>query len=175
MAEPARELLERLALAAVGAVALTAERLDELAGELSERGGMGRDEARQLLEDSLTRWRGDATRLGERAGESLHDLFARLGLVTRDELDELELRVAQLEHRLRLVEGPRIAHPRPRQAQPVPQHAGFSIRPSGNTETAWACNMGAWRSLRSATSGASPRSPRSRSGTGSGTSSRPTS
>jgi polyhydroxyalkanoate synthesis regulator phasin len=110
MAEPARELLEKLALAAVGAVALTAERLDELAGELSERGGMGRDEARQLLEDSLTRWRGDATRLGERAGESLHDLFARLGLVTRDELDELELRVAQLEHRLRLLEsGPRLA------------------------------------------------------------------
>jgi polyhydroxyalkanoate synthesis regulator phasin len=104
MAEPARELLEKLALAAVGAVALTAERLDELAGELSERGGMGRDEARQLLEDSLMRWRGDATRLGERAGESLHDLFAKLGLVTRD---ELELRVAQLEHRLRLVEGPR--------------------------------------------------------------------
>jgi BMFP domain-containing protein YqiC len=27
--------------------------------------------------------------------------------VTRDELDELELRVAQLEHRLKLLEGPR--------------------------------------------------------------------
>jgi polyhydroxyalkanoate synthesis regulator phasin len=104
MAEPAREVLERLALAAVGAVALTAERLDELAGELSERGGMGRDEARQLLEDARTRWRGDATRCGERAGESLHDLFTRLGLVTRQELEELELRVAQLEHRLRLLE-----------------------------------------------------------------------
>jgi polyhydroxyalkanoate synthesis regulator phasin len=104
MAEPAREVLERLALAAVGAVALTAERLDELAGELSERGGMGRDEARQLLEDARTRWRGDATRFGERAGESLHDLFTRLGLVTRQELEELELRVAQLEHRLRLLE-----------------------------------------------------------------------
>jgi polyhydroxyalkanoate synthesis regulator phasin len=110
MAEPARDVLERLALAALGAVALTAERLDELAGELSERGGMGRDEARQILEDTRTRWRGDATRLGERAGESLHDLFVRLGLVTREELEEVELRVAQLEHRLRLVEGkPKLA------------------------------------------------------------------
>jgi polyhydroxyalkanoate synthesis regulator phasin len=98
-------LVERLALAAVGAVALTAERLDELATELGDRGGMGRDEARQLLEDARTRWRGDATRLGERAGESLHDLFGWLGLVTRAELDELELRVAQVEHRLRLLEG----------------------------------------------------------------------
>jgi polyhydroxyalkanoate synthesis regulator phasin len=106
MAEPA-DALERLALAAVGAVALTAERLDELAGDLGERGGITRDEARQVLEDALTRWRGDATRLGERASEGLAGLLRQLGLVTREELDELELRVAQLEHRLRLVEGPR--------------------------------------------------------------------
>ena len=38
---------------------------------MSERGGMRRDEARQLLEDAVTRWRGDAARFGERAGESL--------------------------------------------------------------------------------------------------------
>src|SRR5205085_10282040 len=55
-----RQLLERIALAAVGAVALTAERAEALADELAERGGMQRDEARQLVEDSMTRWRGDA-------------------------------------------------------------------------------------------------------------------
>ncbi len=107
MAEPARDTLERLALATIGAVALTAERLDELALDLAERGGMRRDEARQVLEDALTRWRGDRARFGERAGESLSGVARQLGLVTREELDELELRVAQLEHRLRLVEGPR--------------------------------------------------------------------
>src|SRR5581483_2696121 len=99
--------LERLALAAVGAVALTAERLEELAGDLAERGGMRRDEARQLLEDSVTRWRGDAARLGERAGESLASVARQVGLVTREEVEELELRLAQLEHRLKLLEGPR--------------------------------------------------------------------
>ena len=107
MSEGQPDVLERLALAAVGAVALTAERLDELAGDLSERGGMRRDEARQLLEDAITRWRGDATRLSERASDSVAGLLRQVGLVTRDEIDELELRVAQLEHRLRLVEGPR--------------------------------------------------------------------
>jgi BMFP domain-containing protein YqiC len=43
-------------------------------------------------------------RLGERTGAGLSGLFRELGLVTRDELEELELRVAQLEHRLRLLE-----------------------------------------------------------------------
>ena len=110
MAEPGkgdRDVVERLALAAVGVVSLTAERIEELAGELSERGGMRRDDARQLLEEAVTRWRGDAARFGERAGEGLAGIARQVGLVTREEMDELELRVAQLEHRLRLLERPR--------------------------------------------------------------------
>jgi len=108
MDEPA-DALKRLALAFVGAVALTAERADELADALSERGGMSKDEVRGWIDDATTRWRGDAVRVGERAGATLQGALRELGLVTRDEWDDLELRVAQLEHRLRLVE----SRPRP--------------------------------------------------------------
>jgi polyhydroxyalkanoate synthesis regulator phasin len=100
MDEPVR----RLALALVGAVALTAERADELADSLATRGGMSRDEVRGWIDDATTRWRGDAVRVGERAGATMNGVLRELGLVTREEWDELELRVAQLEHRLRLVE-----------------------------------------------------------------------
>src|SRR5215204_4879488 len=100
MDEPA-DALKRLALAFVGAVALTAERADELADALSERGGMSKDEVRGWIDDATTRWRGDAVRVGERAGATLQGALRELGLVTRDEWDDLELRVAQLEHRLR--------------------------------------------------------------------------
>jgi polyhydroxyalkanoate synthesis regulator phasin len=106
------EALKRLALAVVGAVALTADRADELADTLAERGGLRRDEVRGWIDDATTRWRGDAVRVGERAGATLHGALRELGLVTRDEWDELELRVAQLEHRLRLVESrPRAVPP----------------------------------------------------------------
>jgi len=111
MDEPA-ETLKRLALAVVGAVALTADRADELADMLAERGGLSRDEVRGWIDDATTRWRGDAVRVGERAGATFHGALRELGLVTRDEWDELELRVAQLEHRLRLVESrPRAVPP----------------------------------------------------------------
>ena len=100
MDEPVR----RLALALVGAVALTAERADELADSLAERGGMSRDEVRGWIDEATTRWRGDAVRVGEKAGATLQGALRELGLVTREDWDELELRVAQLEHRLRLVE-----------------------------------------------------------------------
>ena len=96
--------LRRLATAALGAVALTAERADELAESLAERGGMQKEEVRAWIEDATTRWRGDAVRVGERAGATLHAVLRELGLVTRADWEDLELRVAQLEHRLRLVE-----------------------------------------------------------------------
>jgi polyhydroxyalkanoate synthesis regulator phasin len=116
MAEPdrgVRELAEQAALAAVGAVALTAQRLESLAEELVDRGALRRDEARSLVDDLAARWRGDATRVTERTAENLHGFLHQLGLVTRNEYDELELRVAQLEHRLRLLENAQPAAPPP--------------------------------------------------------------
>jgi polyhydroxyalkanoate synthesis regulator phasin len=101
---PVRELVERLLLAGVGAVTLTAERAEVLAEELAEKGGLRKDEARTLVEDATARWRGEAGRMGERASVALESLFGELGLVTKDEVEELELRIAQLEHRLRLLE-----------------------------------------------------------------------
>jgi polyhydroxyalkanoate synthesis regulator phasin len=84
MAEPGSDSLERL-------LALLGPRLDE---------------ARSLFDDLTSRWRGDAVRVGEGSKRRAQDFARELGLVTRDELDELELRVAQLEHRLRLLEEP---------------------------------------------------------------------
>jgi polyhydroxyalkanoate synthesis regulator phasin len=98
------DALERVGLAALGAVALTAERADALADELARTGGIRREEARELIEQTTHRWRGEALRLSERAGAGLEGFFQQLGLVPRSELENLELRVAQLEHRLRLVE-----------------------------------------------------------------------
>ena len=66
--------------------------------------GLRLDEARSLFDDVTSRWRGDALRVGEGSKRRVQDLAREVGLVTRDEWDELELRVAQLEHRLRLLE-----------------------------------------------------------------------
>ncbi len=60
----------------------------------------------ELLAELPARVRGTRARFSEQAVGALRSLVEELNLVTRDELDELELRVAQLEHRLRLLEGP---------------------------------------------------------------------
>jgi polyhydroxyalkanoate synthesis regulator phasin len=107
MAEPGKEprdLLGQVLLAGIGAAALTADRVEELVDALTKRGGVQKDEARAAIDDVVSRWRGDATRATERAGAGLHGILREAGLVLRSEYEELELRVAQLEHRLKLVE-----------------------------------------------------------------------
>jgi polyhydroxyalkanoate synthesis regulator phasin len=61
----------------------------------------------ELLGELPARMRGGRTRMTEQAVSALRSLVDELNLVTRDDLDELELRVAQLEHRLRLLEAQR--------------------------------------------------------------------
>ena len=99
-----RGILEQLLLAGIGWASLTAEAADELADDLARRVGIERDEMRAAVRDALTSWRRDASRLGMQSGEARERALARLGLVRRDEYDDLVLRVAQLEHRLRLLE-----------------------------------------------------------------------
>ena len=102
--EPSRDSLEQLLLAGVGVVALTADRVEDLVDSLVKRGGVQRDEARSAVEDAVNRWRGDATRVTERAGAGMQGVLRELGIVLRSEFEELELRLSQLEHRLRLLE-----------------------------------------------------------------------
>ena len=62
------------------------------------------DAIEELILELPARVRGSRAKLSEQALGALHALVDDLNLVSRDELDELELRVAQLEHRLRLLE-----------------------------------------------------------------------
>jgi BMFP domain-containing protein YqiC len=58
----------------------------------------------ELVVELPARLRGSRARLSDSAVGAVRALVEELDLVTRDEFDELELRVAQLEHRLRLME-----------------------------------------------------------------------
>jgi polyhydroxyalkanoate synthesis regulator phasin len=105
-----REVVERLVAAATGSVALTADRAEALVDALAERGGMRREDARSVVDELTTRWRGEALRVSEAAQAWSRSTLRAAGAVSRDEVEELELRLSQLEHRLRLLE----AEPRER-------------------------------------------------------------
>jgi polyhydroxyalkanoate synthesis regulator phasin len=97
--------LEQLLLAGVGWASLTAEAIDEISDELARRVGVDPARMRGAVRDTLAGWRKEleAGSAGRRA-EISDRMLAKLGLASREELDELALTVAQLDHRLRLLE-----------------------------------------------------------------------
>jgi polyhydroxyalkanoate synthesis regulator phasin len=60
--------------------------------------------ARNVAEALLGWAREESGRVGERASENVGAVLRELGFVTQSEHEQLELRVAQLEHRIRLLE-----------------------------------------------------------------------
>jgi len=75
---------------------------------MAERGSsrLFLDAVEELIAELPSRARGGKERLSEQAIGALRSLTEELDLVRREDLEELELRVAQLEHRLKLLEGP---------------------------------------------------------------------
>jgi BMFP domain-containing protein YqiC len=59
---------------------------------------------RQLVEEIGAQLRAGAEKLGDLPQETGERMARELGLVTREEWDALELRLAQVEHRLKLLE-----------------------------------------------------------------------
>ncbi|HUP31918.1 MAG TPA: hypothetical protein VM184_02710 [Gaiellaceae bacterium] len=61
---------------------------------------------RQLIEELGAQLRSGVEKLGDLPQETGERLARELGLVRREEIESLELRLAQLEHRLKLLERP---------------------------------------------------------------------
>ena len=99
-ARPVSELL----LAGIGWASLGLEAADEVADDLARRAGVDRDSMRGAVRDTVESWRHELDRLGDRRDEAVEQGLAKAGLARREDVEDLALRVAQLEHRLRLLE-----------------------------------------------------------------------
>ena len=65
-----------------------------------------RDAVPTAMRDPFAAWQVAAERLRARRDEVVDRSLEKAGITRREELEDLELRVAQLEHRLRLLENP---------------------------------------------------------------------
>jgi polyhydroxyalkanoate synthesis regulator phasin len=100
-----RDLIERTFLVGVGAAALTKERVQGLVEEFVHRGQLTGDEGRELVEQLVARSKTQAQSAFKKADSQLHGAYRDMGLATRRELEDVDFRLRQLEHRIRLLEG----------------------------------------------------------------------
>jgi len=99
--------VEGAILMTVGAAALTQERAEAALADMVKRGQVGRDEGRAAMDRLMNRARtegvdprGFVGRLPSGVQGALRDA----GVVTGSELDDLKLKLAELDHRIRLLE-----------------------------------------------------------------------
>ena len=74
---------------------------------MAERDSTSAFALRQVVEELATQLRAGVEKLGDLPQETGDRLARELRLVTHEEFQALELRLAQLEHRLRLLENAR--------------------------------------------------------------------
>jgi polyhydroxyalkanoate synthesis regulator phasin len=102
-----REAIEQAIVISIGAASLTRERAQSAVDELVRRGTVRAEDGRQMVDRLMARARGEtgpATGLVGRVEEGLRSTLRDVGVVTRSEIEDLELRLAELEHRIRLLE-----------------------------------------------------------------------
>jgi polyhydroxyalkanoate synthesis regulator phasin len=96
--------LSELLLAGVGWASEGVDAIDGLADELARRVGIEPEKMRTAVRETLGTMRTELTHIGDRRDEAIDAALSKAGLARREDLDELALRVAQVEHRLRLLE-----------------------------------------------------------------------
>jgi polyhydroxyalkanoate synthesis regulator phasin len=104
-----RDAVEQTILVSIGAASLTRERAQAVVDELVRRGTLGAEEGRAMVDRLMIRVRGEGVTspgvIG-RVEEGVRGVMREVGVVTRPEVDDIELRLAALEHRIKLLESP---------------------------------------------------------------------
>ncbi len=96
--------LERSILMTIGAASLTRDMAEAAIGDFINRGQEARTEGREAVNELVGKARDETRAARGRIDASLQRTFRDLGLATGEQLEELELKLAQLEHRISLLE-----------------------------------------------------------------------
>lgn len=102
-----RSGVEQAILVAVGAAALTRERAEAAVQDLVKKGQLSGEEGKAALDRLLSRTRaegGDARGIVDKLEGGVQGALREVGVVTRAELEDLNLKLSELDHRVGLVE-----------------------------------------------------------------------
>ncbi len=101
-----REAVEQAIFVAVGAASLTRDRAQGIVDDLVRRGQMTDEEGRLTVEGLMARVRasGEAQGILGMIEGGVHGLLRELGIAQRADIGDVEQRITELEHRIRLLE-----------------------------------------------------------------------
>src|SRR5680860_330912 len=102
-----RDGIEQAVLMSIGAVALTRERAEAAVADLVRKGQVGGEEGAVIVDRLMARVRGEGSTAAGIAGRiegGVQGVLREFGVVTRAELEDVQLRLMELEHRISQLE-----------------------------------------------------------------------
>jgi polyhydroxyalkanoate synthesis regulator phasin len=103
-AQNVRDIIERTFMAGMGAAALTKDRLQDLVADLVRLGQINAEEGRDMVDRLLARARDDARSVLKRVDLSSPGAQREQAHAMQQQIEDQELRLRQLEHRVQLLE-----------------------------------------------------------------------
>ena len=92
-----KEMLKNVLYAGIGAAFLTKEKIEELKGELIEKGKMSQEEGKQFVDDLLRKSEKAKDQLELWINRRVEERIKQLNLATKDELVELQRKIEELQ------------------------------------------------------------------------------
>ena len=92
-----KEMLKNVVYAGIGAAFLTKEKIEELKGDLIEKGKMSQEEGRQFVDDLLRKSEKAKDQLDLWINKRVEDRVNQLNLATKDEVAELRRKIEELQ------------------------------------------------------------------------------
>jgi len=98
-ATPLLDAARKVLLASVGAIALAADEIEDFVNKLVERGEIAEKDGRKLIKDILER-RKEMGKIEERLDQHMERFLARLNIPTRDDVEALSEKIAELSKKI---------------------------------------------------------------------------
>ncbi len=94
--KPFTEMLHKILLASIGAVALAQEEIEDFVNKLVERGELAEKDGRKLVREVMDRRKKDAEKAEDQLTKRVEDVLGRMNVPTKSDIDALGEKVAAL-------------------------------------------------------------------------------
>lgn len=91
------DFIKKTMLTGVGLAAMTRDKIEELAKELTEKGEMTEKEGKELVDELLIKSEKAKRELEAKMESIVKNVLGKLNLATKEDIDEIEKRLKRLE------------------------------------------------------------------------------
>lgn len=94
------DLFEKFLLLSLGAASATKEKLEQMVGDLVDKGDVSEDEGKNILAEVMDRSKQEAESIKETVKEETQKGLAAMGLATKEDLKHLEVEIEKLRDKI---------------------------------------------------------------------------